>query len=116
MMHSEVEVLLVEDNPHEAHLALRQFKKLNLGDRLLHIDDGVEALDFVFARNKYAHLRPGGMLKVIFLDLKLPKIDGLEIVKQLKGDERTKSIPIVALTSSNEESDVASAYRLGVNG
>ncbi len=115
MKYNEVEVLLVEDNPHEAQLALRILKKYNLGDRLLHIDDGIEALDFVFARGKYEGMEPGGNLRVIFLDLKLPKIDGLEILKQIKGNEETKLIPVVILTSSKEESDIIAAYKLGVN-
>ncbi len=115
MQYNEVEVLLVEDNPHEAQLALRILKKYNLGARLLHIDDGIEALDFVFARGKYEEREPGAGLRVIFLDLKLPKIDGLEILKQLKADERTKMIPVVILTSSKEEQDIVAAYKLGVN-
>lgn len=115
MRYNEVEVLLVEDNPHEAQLALRMFKKYNLGNRLLHIDEGLEALDFVFARGKYAERQGSGALRVIFLDLKLPRIDGLEILKQIKSDERTRTIPIVILTSSKEESDLAAAYKLGAN-
>ncbi|HLP49495.1 MAG TPA: response regulator [Chitinophagales bacterium] len=115
MRYNEVEVLLVEDNPHEAQLALRMFKKYNLGNRLLHIDEGLEALDFVFARGKYAERQGSTALRVIFLDLKLPRIDGLEILKQIKSDERTRTIPIVILTSSKEESDLAAAYKLGAN-
>ncbi len=115
MKNSEVEILLVEDNPHEAQLALRGFKKFNLGNRLLHIDDGVEALDFVFGRGAYEGQPVGARLKVIFLDLKLPKVDGLEVLKNIKGDERTKGIPVVILTSSKEEPDVMAAYRLGAN-
>ena len=115
MKYSEVEVLLVEDNPHEAQLALRCFKKYDLGSRLLHIDDGVDALDFIFVQGKYAGTRPSEALKVIFLDLKLPKIDGLEILRQIKMNEKTRMIPVVILTSSREESDVAAAYRIGAN-
>ncbi len=115
MRYNEVEVLLVEDNPHEAQLALRMFKKYNLGHRLLHIDEGIDALDFVFARGKYAGREGSTALKVIFLDLKLPRIDGLEILKQIKSDERTRLIPIVVFTSSKEESDLAAAYKLGAN-
>jgi CheY-like chemotaxis protein len=115
MRYNEVEVLLVEDNPHEAQLALRMFKKYNLGHRLLHIDEGIDALDFVFARGKYAGREGSTALKVIFLDLKLPRIDGLEILKQIKGDERTRLIPIVVFTSSKEESDLAAAYKAGAN-
>jgi CheY-like chemotaxis protein len=82
---------------------------------LLHIDEGIDALDFVFARGKYAGREGSTALKVIFLDLKLPRIDGLEILKQIKSDERTRLIPIVVFTSSKEESDLAAAYKLGAN-
>lgn len=115
MKYSEVEVLLVEDNPHEAQLALRCFKQFNLGNRLLHIDDGIEALDFIFSRGKYEGAHASEKLKVVFLDLKLPKIDGLEILRQIKGENCTKTIPVVILTSSSEESDIATAYHLGAN-
>jgi CheY-like chemotaxis protein len=115
MNYSEVEVLLIEDNPHEAQLALRCFKQFNLGKHLLHIDDGVDALDFIFVRGKYTGTRTSEALKVIFLDLKLPKIDGLEILKLIKENERTKMIPVVILTSSKEESDVTRAYLTGAN-
>ncbi len=115
MKYADVEVLLVEDNPHEAQLALRCLKQFNLGNRLLHIDDGVDALDFIFLRGKYESSRSSEMLKVVFLDLKLPRIEGLEILRQLKSDERTKTIPVVILTSSGEESDVRTAYRYGAN-
>ncbi len=115
MKYSEVEVLLVEDNPHEAQLALRCFKQYNLGNRLLHIDDGIEALDFIFSRGKYEGAQTSEKLKVIFLDLKLPKVDGLEILRQIKSEECTRTIPVVVLTSSSEESDIATAYRFGTN-
>lgn len=115
MKYTDVEVLLVEDNPHEAQLALRCLKQFNLGSRLLHIDDGVDALDFIFIRGKYEGTRSSEMLKVVFLDLKLPRIEGLEILRQIKSDERTKTIPVVILTSSGEESDVRTAYQCGAN-
>lgn len=115
MKYTDVEVLLVEDNPHEAQLALRCLKQFNLGSRLLHIDDGVDALDFIFIRGKYEGTRSSEMLKVVFLDLKLPRIEGLEILRQIKSDERTKTIPVVILTSSGEESDVRTAYQYGAN-
>ena len=106
---------MVEDNPHEAQLALRCLKQFNLGSRLLHIDDGVDALDFIFIRGKYEGSRYSEMLRVIFLDLKLPRIEGLEILRQLKSDERTKTIPVVILTSSGEELDIITAYQYGAN-
>jgi CheY-like chemotaxis protein len=115
MKYSEVEVLLIEDNPHEAQLALRCFRKYDLGARLMHIDDGIDALDFIFIRGKYEGTRTNEALKVIFLDLKMPKIDGLEVLRQLKTDERTRTIPVVVLTSSREETDIQNAYRLGAN-
>lgn len=110
-----IEVLLVEDNPHEAQLTIRSLKKHNLANHLHHVDDGAEALDFIFGREKYAHRKIGDGLKIILLDLKLPKVDGLEVLKQVKGDERTKSIPVVVLTSSKEEQDIIASYKLGVN-
>ena len=110
-----VDVLLVEDNPHEAQLTIRSLKKHNLANNLHHVDDGSEALDFIFARGKYADRKVGADLKVILLDLKLPKVDGLEVLKHIKSDERTKSIPVVVLTSSKEEQDIIASYKLGVN-
>lgn len=110
-----VDVLLVEDNPHEAQLTIRSLKKHNLANNLHHVDDGAEALDFIFARGKYSDRTAGDGLKVILLDLKLPKVDGLEVLKHIKSDERTQSIPVVVLTSSKEEQDIITSYKLGVN-
>ena len=115
MNYAEVEVLLIEDNPYEAKLAIRCLKQFNLGNRLLHIDDAVNALDFIFQRGEYSGSCTMQSLKVIFLDLKLPKVDGLEILRQIKSNEATKTIPVVVLTSSKEESDVAVAYQTGAN-
>jgi len=111
----EVEILLIEDNPHEAALTIRSLKKHNLANRLKHIDDGAEALEFLFSKelndeNKHA-LNP----KLILLDLKLPKVDGLEILRRLKADMRTNMIPVVVLTSSKEERDIIESYKLGIN-
>ncbi len=114
-MNQDVEILLVEDNPDEAQLTIRSLKKNNLANRLLHISDGAEALDFIFAREKYADRNVGNGLKLILLDLKLPKVDGLEILKAIKSDERTKFIPVIVLTSSKEEKDIIASYKLGVN-
>ena len=111
----DIDILLVEDNPHEAQLTIRSLKKHNLANNLHHVDDGAEALDFIFCREKYAYRQIGQGLKVILLDLKLPKIDGLEVLKQIKEDPRTKSIPVVVLTSSKEEQDIVASYKLGVN-
>lgn len=111
----EVEILFVEDNPHEAELTIRGLRKHNLVNKLKHIDDGAEALDFIFSRGVYASRENSPTPKLIILDLKLPKVDGLEILRQLKADKRTRIIPVVVLTSSQEEQDVIESYRLGVN-
>ena len=112
---NEVEILLVEDNPHDAEMAIRALKKNNLANNVLHVTDGVEALDFIFARGTYSGRKIETGPKIILLDLKLPKVDGLEVLKAVKSDERTKIIPVIALTSSTEESDIIESYRLGVN-
>ena len=103
MEHTEVEILLIEDNPQEAELAIRSLRKSNLANKLLHIDDGAEALDFIFSKGNYAGNKDGLQLKLILLDLKLPRVDGLEILRQIKSDEQTKLVPVVVLTSSSEE-------------
>lgn len=110
-----IEILLVEDNPHEAQLTIRSLKKHNLVNNLHHVEDGAEALDYIFGRGKYEGMKPGGDLKVILLDLKLPKVDGLEVLKHIKSDDRTRTIPVVVLTSSKEEQDIITSYKLGVN-
>jgi CheY-like chemotaxis protein len=110
-----VEVLLVEDNPDDAELTMHA---LRLGDskiNLLHLNDGAEALNFVFAKKSFENKRIQNDLKLVLLDLKLPKIDGLEILKRIREDERTRTLPVVILTSSREKKDIATAYSLGVN-
>jgi CheY-like chemotaxis protein len=113
--HRPVEILLVEDNPRDAELTLRALRKRNLANNLVHVKDGQEALDFLFGGNGYAERRPEEHPKVVLLDLKLPKVDGLDVLRRLKGDERTRVIPVVVLTSSREECDVVESYQLGVN-
>ena len=110
-----VEILLVEDSPSDAELAMRSLKKNNLANNVVHVADGEEALDFVFASGKYAERKIEDVPKVVLLDLKLPRVDGLEVLKVMKEDERTKSIPVVVLTSSREEHDLVTSYSLGVN-
>src|SRR6185295_1847182 len=96
---NEIEILLVEDNPHEAELTIRSLKKHNLANKLVHIDDGADALDFIFSRGKFSSNGNVAQPKVILLDLKLPKVNGLEILRQIKADTRTSKIPVVILTS-----------------
>ena len=110
-----VEILLVEDNPQDLQLALRALSKANLTNHIEVVRDGAEALEFVFGEGAYAGRKLDNGPKVILLDLKLPKIDGLEVLKRLKADPRTMAIPIVMLTSSNEQSDLVRSYQLGVN-
>ena len=115
MKNSEVEILLIEDNPYEAELTIRSLKKNNLANKLLHIDDGADALDYIFSKGKYEDNASLLQLKLILLDLKLPRVDGLEILRQIKSNEQTKLIPVVMLTSSKEETDIIESHRLGVN-
>ena len=111
----QIEILFIEDNHHEAELTIRSLKKHNLANTLKHIDDGAEALDFIFSQGIHSGRENSPYPKLIILDLKLPKVDGLEILRQLKADERTRLIPVVVLTSSQEEKDVIESYKLGVN-
>ena len=110
-----VDVLLVEDNPRDAELTLRALRRHQVGNRFYVVEDGAEALDFLYCQGRYARRELADLPKVVFLDLKLPKVGGLEVLKQLKGDLRTRSIPVVVLTSSGEDPDVKSAYALGAN-
>lgn len=109
------ELLLVEDNPQDLELALLALREVNPATRIHVARDGAEALDFIFCEGPHAGRRITDTPKVILLDLKLPKIDGLDVLKRIKGDPRTKSIPVVVLTSSREQSDVVESYELGVN-
>lgn len=110
-----VELLLVEDNPQDLELALRALRKANLANHIHVARDGAEALEFMFCEGAHTARRSSENPKVILLDLKLPKVDGLEVLRRLKGDPRTKSVPVVMLTSSKEQSDVVESYQLGVN-
>jgi CheY-like chemotaxis protein len=110
-----VEVLIVEDNPQDLELTLRALKKANLTNKVQVARDGAEALDFILCRGPFADRKIDNGPKVVLLDLKLPKVDGLEVLKQMKSDARTKTIPVVVLTSSREQRDVVESYQLGVN-
>jgi len=106
----EIEILLIEDNPNDAELTLRALQQHRLANKVLVARDGAEAIEFLFGDGHKA-----GVPKVILLDLKLPKVDGLEVLRRLKAEERTRAVPVVVLTSSREEPDIATSYRLGAN-
>ena len=111
-----VQILIVEDNPNDAELTLRALKKHNLANEVYIAEDGEEAIDFIFAKGKFASRSKAKPLKVIFLDLKLPKISGLEVLEKIKSDPSTKKLPVVIITSSKEDPDIKAAYALGTNG
>ncbi|HLF73705.1 MAG TPA: response regulator [Anaerolineales bacterium] len=110
-----VKILLVEDNPQDAELIIRALKRHRLASQLLHVEDGAQALDFVFGRGKYEGQPVDHRLKVVFLDLKLPKVNGLEVLQTMKANEWTRSIPVVIVTSSAEDPDIRTAYEYGAN-
>ena len=112
---NEVEILLVEDNPNDVELTFRALKRHNLANKVEVVKDGAQALEFIFATGAYGNRRIENTPKLILLDLKLPKVDGLEVLRDIKSHERTKVIPVVVLTSSREESDIVESYKLGVN-
>jgi CheY-like chemotaxis protein len=116
MNHNSVEVLLVEDNINDAELTIRELKKHNMANNLVHVKNGEEALDFIFATGPYAgtreiHFSP----KVVLLDIQMPKVNGIEVLQKIKSDSRTKSLPVVILTSSKEDPDIQRCYDLGAN-
>ncbi|HEY1051583.1 MAG TPA: response regulator [Prosthecobacter sp.] len=110
-----IEILLVEDSPEDLELTCRALKNANLGNHLQVARDGAEALDFLYGEGEYAGRSVEDTPKLILLDLKLPKVDGLEVLQRIKSDARTQNIPVVVLTSSKEQSDVVESYALGVN-
>lgn len=114
-MKNEVEILLVEDNPDDAGLTIRALKKQNLANNLVHLKDGAEALDFLFGQGDFKERNIKNHPKVILLDLKMPRINGLEVLRKIKAEPETRTIPVVVLTSSNEDPDIRECYQLGVN-
>jgi two-component system response regulator len=116
LSHSDlIDILLVEDNPQDAELTMRAIKKRNLANPVHLVEDGAEALDFIFCRGDYAGRDPARPPRVILLDLKLPKVNGLEVLREIKSHERTRAIPVVVFTSSREDPDIQQAYALGAN-
>jgi two-component system response regulator len=115
MIDQIVDVLLVEDNPDDVALALHAFKKSNFSNRVHVVRDGAEALEYIFCTGAYAGRKIDQVPRFILLDLKLPKVDGLEVLKRIKSDPRTKHTPVVMMTSSREENDLVTSYALGVN-
>ncbi len=115
MEDKEVQILLVEDNKSDAMLTIRSLKKHNLANNLIHLIDGAQALDFIFGQGEFKNRNIENKPKVILLDLKMPKVSGLEVLRIIKSDERTKMIPVVMMTSSKEEKDILESHQLGVN-
>lgn len=110
-----VEILLVEDNPQDAELTIRALKKHHITNQIFVLEDGAEALDFIFCQGKYTQREITNHPKVVLLDLKLPKVNGLEVLKAIKEDERLRSIPVVIVTSSRQDPDIETAYKYGAN-
>jgi two-component system response regulator len=115
-MNHEIEVLIVEDSPSDAEMTIRSLKKNNFANRLFHVHDGSEALDFIFGEGEYADGQSEHTLKLILLDLKMPKLSGKEVLMKIKADPRTMKIPVVMLTSSKQDPDIQECYELGANG
>jgi|SRR5207237_4825257 len=115
MADEQVEILLAEDNSEDAEMTMRALRRHNLANQVRWVKDGAEALDHLFCRGQYVGRDPSRPPKLVLLDIKMPKIDGIEVLRQLKADPTTRSIPVVVMTSSNEERDVLESYRLGVN-
>jgi two-component system, response regulator len=115
MTNSEIEILLVEDNMNDAELTIRALTKNKITNKIFHVKNGASALEFLFGKGEFEGRNTNNKPKVILLDLKMPKVDGLEVLKKIKADELTKKIPVVVLTSSKENPDIETAYALGAN-
>ena len=110
-----MEVLLVEDNPADAELTIRALRRENVANRIVHVSEGEQALDFLFCRGAYGGRSFAAPPRVVLLDLKMPRVDGLDVLRAIKADARTRSIPVVVMTASREEQDLVNSYQLGVN-
>ena len=115
MENTEIEILLIEDNLSDAEMTIRILRKSNIANKIIHLEDGFEALEFIFGTGEYANRNISNLPKVILLDLKMPRMNGIEVLLKIKGDERTKKVPVVVLTSSKEDPDIQTCYDLGVN-
>jgi two-component system response regulator len=115
MNETSTTILLVEDNPDDVELTLRALKRNNISNAVAVVQDGAEALEYLFAEGKYSDRDPGDAPAIVLLDLKLPKIDGLELLRRIRADERTSLLPVVILTSSTEEADIIQSYKNGCN-
>ncbi|HWB23853.1 MAG TPA: response regulator [Chitinophagaceae bacterium] len=115
MKNNTLEVLLVEDNADDAELTIRALKKVNMANKLVHVKDGAEALDLLFGTGEYKNRPAPELPKIILLDIKMPKIDGIEVLRRIKSSELTRNIPVVIMTSSKEQQDIIDSYDLGVN-
>jgi len=115
MENTEIEILLIEDNLSDAEMTIRVLRKSNIANKIVHLEDGFEALEFIFGTGEYANRNISNLPKVILLDLKMPRMNGIEVLLKIKGDERTKKVPVVVLTSSKEDPDIQTCYDLGVN-
>lgn len=111
----EIEILLIEDNLSDAEMTIRILRKSNIANKIIHLEDGFEALEFIFGTGEYANRNISNLPKVILLDLKMPRMDGIEVLRKIKGEEHTRKIPVVVLTSSKEDPDIETCYDLGVN-
>ena len=113
--YNDVEILLVEDNMNDAELVMRALKKVNLTNKLVHVKDGADALDFIFAKGIFSDREIQNKPRVILLDIKMPRVDGIEVLRQVRQNEETRLVPVVMMTSSKEEQDIIRSYELGVN-
>ena len=111
----QAEILLVEDNPTDAEMTLRALRRNNLANKVHWVKDGEQALEFMFRTGAYTGRDPASVPKLVMLDIKMPKVDGIEVLRRIKANEETRTVPVVVMTSSNEERDVVESYRLGVN-